>query len=241
MTLPFGRRFEERAELQRRQIYHQRMLEAQSFKYEPQIHDHDIPAGARAEFPSHPSDSEAGIFRLIAVGIAVLLVALSFGGRGVLVSAVAALPAGAILMLATKWLSGDWGPGFGRAFTTSFIGIFSYLGVTGVIGFCVHLFHEPVAHPGFGNQLAGAIVELREPSLTSWLTLSVPLLMAALATLHGPGLLICARVLVQRLGEPYGDSFRGLLIAWAVSLTVMPMALLATSLAIPATLRKLLP
>ena len=77
MTSLFGRGFEERAAHQRRQIYHQRMLEAQAFKYEPQIHDHDIPAGARAEFPSHPSDSEAGVFRLIAVGIAVLLVASS--------------------------------------------------------------------------------------------------------------------------------------------------------------------
>jgi hypothetical protein len=57
-------------------------------------------------------------------------------------------------------------------------------------------------------------------------------LMAALATLHGPGLLVCARVLAQRIEEPYEDDFRGLLIAWAVSLTVMPMALLATSWAI---------
>jgi len=35
-----------------------------------------------------------------------------------------------------------------RKYSTSFIGIFSYLGVTAVIGFCVNLFHEPVAHPG---------------------------------------------------------------------------------------------
>jgi hypothetical protein len=228
MTSLFGRGFEERAALQRRQIYHQRLLEAQSFKYEPHPHDDDIPAGAKAEFQGHPSDSEAGIFGLIALGTAVLLVALSYGGHGVWVSAVAALPAGALLMLATKWLSGDWGPGFGRAFTTSFIGIFSYLAVTVVIGFCVNLFHEPVAHPRFGTQLAGAIVELRGLSLTSWPTRSVPLLTAALATLHGPGLLVCARVLARRIEQPYEDGFRGLLIAWAVSLTVMPIALLAT-------------
>jgi hypothetical protein len=131
-------------------------------------------------------------------------------------------------MLATKWLSGDWGPGFGRAFTTSFIGIFSYLAVTIVIGFSVNLFHQPVAHPGFGNQLAGAIVELRELSLTSRPTQSALLLIAAFATLHGPGLLVCARVLAWRIEEPYEDGFRGILIAWAVSLTVMPIALLAT-------------
>lgn len=141
-------------------------------------------------------------------------------------------PAGALLVLATKWLSGNWGTGFGRAFTTSFIGIFSYLAVTVSIGFCVNLFHEPVAHPGFGNQLAGAIVELRKLSLTSWPAHSVPLLLAAFAALHGPGLLVCARVLARRIEEPYEDGFRGLLIAWAVSLTVMPMALLATSWAI---------
>ena len=131
MTTLFGRDFEERVALQRRRIYHQRLLEAQSFKFEPHTYD-DIPAGAKAEFPGYSSDSDD-----------------------------AALPAGALLMLTTKWLSGDWGPGFGRAFTTSFIGIFSYLAVTVVIGFCVNLFHEPVAHPRFGSQLAGAIVELR--------------------------------------------------------------------------------
>ena len=97
-----------------------------------------------------------------------------------------------------------------------------------MIGFCVHLFHGPVAHPGFGNQLAGAIVELRGLSLTSRPTPPVPLLITALATLHGPGLFACATVLARRIEEPYGDGFRGLLIAWAVSLTVMPIALLTT-------------
>jgi hypothetical protein len=227
----FGRDFEERADLLRRQVAHQQMLEAQSFKHRPRASDDEAPIGSGAESAGELSDGEQRVIAVVLLGCSFLFVAISHGLNAAAISFVAAVPAAVVLMAITRIKSGGWYLGFWRACITAFAALIAYLAITTMIGFCVRIFHTPAAHADFSNQMAGAMLELRRLIPTTvWISQThypVSVLATAFLALHSPGLLFSALILTAR-EEPYQDGLRGILLAWIVSFIVMPTTLSIT-------------
>ena len=119
--------FRDRADLQRRQIYHQELLDSQRF-------------GARAgqggsqAHADRAGESGQGAW----LGGALLLLAILVLPL-TLLSALAAFPAMLPVMLADRTLSGYWAVSFREAFVASALGIFVYLMTTAVLATGVYL------------------------------------------------------------------------------------------------------
>lgn len=230
--------FQERAALQRRQVHHQQLLDSQRF-------DVASNGGARQ---SHPGDvspaAGGGFFALIALVFVLILVL--YAALATLLSVIAALPVALVLTTLARAMPPYHAEiGYARTYVAAIIGILSYLAVTLVIASCAGFISQPSSPPGFLNQLVGAIVELRHLAATSMSSFttgeiavagffgfavervySIPVLVAALAALHGPGFLVCGAVLSKRIGQSY-RGVRGFLIACAVSLAMVPASLVS--------------
>ena len=224
--------FQERAALQRRQVHHQQLLDSQRFG-----------ASHGGTRQSYDSGAGGGFFALIA--LVFVLIFLLYVAMAALLSAVAAVPVVLALTMLARAMPYHVEIGYARTYAAAFIGILSYLAITLVIAYCAGFVSQSGSHPGFLNQLAGAIVELRHLAATSASSFttgeiavagffgftaervhSIPVLVAALAALHGPGLVVCGAVLSKRIGESY-MGFCGFVIACAVSLATVPASLAA--------------
>lgn len=118
--------FRDRPDLQRRQIYHQQLLDSQRFGA------HAQQEGTRAIEDCGGTGEGAWLGATVWV-LAIVLLPIT------LLSALAALPAMLPILLADRALSGYWGVGFREGLIATAMGIFAYLVTTVVIAIGVYL------------------------------------------------------------------------------------------------------
>lgn len=228
MSPLFGGDFQRRVELQRRQTYHQELLDSRRFGARvgsaPAAEEHSLRGGSGGE------EGVSGCLGTIGGFLALILFFYTIPAG--IVSAVAAFPVALVVLLVTRASSGYWTGSHRAVYGAALLGVFAYLTLTVITVFSSPLLYERSSIMlKVSRRAAHALMSIESGEFSFEQLLGVPArtesiarLCAALILVHGPGLLACAGVLSGQVGGPlYG--FKGFAKAATLSLLLVPASI----------------